>query len=54
MTVKCVCGLTVDTGSIIGDFQLIVDLNSKVRNGAFQLGMAWQELDGPKRFFVRR
>ena len=33
---------------LLRDFQSIIDLDAKVSDGAFQLGMAKQQLNGPQ------
>jgi len=37
--------------SLLRNLQCVIDLNSKVPNGAFQFGMAKQKLDGPQVLF---
>jgi len=34
--------------SLLGNFQGVIDLDAEISNGAFQLGMAKQELNGPQ------
>jgi len=38
---------------LLGDFQRVVYLDAEVSDGAFELGMAKQQLNGARRFFVR-